>query len=46
MNNPDNALPLYIILIIVGFMFGGRWAAVRNAIATAGNPPAAAPAVP
>jgi hypothetical protein len=37
LRNPDTALPLYIMLIIVGFMFGGRWAGVRAAIATAGN---------
>ena len=45
--NPDNALPLYIILVIVGFAFGKRWAGVRAAIANAGKAPATpAPAAP
>jgi hypothetical protein len=37
LRNPDTALLLYVMLVIVGFMFGQRWQGVRDAITTAGN---------
>ena len=37
LRNPDLALTLYLAIIIVGFMFGSRWAGLRAALATAGQ---------
>jgi len=37
LQNPDNALWLYIVLLVVGFMFGKRWQGVRDALAAAGQ---------
>ena len=37
LQNPDNALLLYVMIVIVGFMFGKRWQGVRDAITTAGK---------
>jgi len=37
LRNPDTALTLYVVLILVGFAFGKRWQRVREAIATAGT---------
>jgi hypothetical protein len=36
LSNPDNALPLYIVLVILGFMLGKRWAGVRSTLTGAG----------
>jgi len=37
LRNPDNALPLYIMLVVVGLVLGKRWASVRAAIMSAGS---------
>lgn len=49
MNNPDNALPLYLIVVIVGIMLGSAWRSfltdVQAASKAAGSKATAAPAV-
>lgn len=37
LSNPDNALPLYVAIIILGLMLGKRWEGIRTAITTAGQ---------
>ena len=37
LRNPDTALTLYVVLVVVGLMLGRRWAPIRNAIASAGS---------
>ena len=36
-HNPDNALLLYVILLIIAFMFSARWQAVRDALTGVGR---------
>jgi hypothetical protein len=37
LRNPDTAVWLYAILVVVGFAMGKRWQPVRDAIAKAGS---------
>jgi hypothetical protein len=37
LQDPDTALFLYVVLVLVGFLFGKRWQGVRDAITTAGT---------
>lgn len=37
MNNPDNALPLYIMVVIVGIMLGKGWRKFLDQVASAGK---------
>lgn len=37
MSNPDNALPLYLVVVIVGIMLGPAWSRFIKSLQTTGN---------
>jgi len=37
LSNPDNALTLYTLIVVVGFLFSDRWKAVRDVLTGQGK---------